>query len=74
MQKLAFQHAKPFQASDHFSSREMEIIQQICEGLTSQEIAEKLCISNKTVETHRFNIFQKANVKKYRRPHHMGDP
>ncbi len=45
------------------TTRELEIIRFICEGKTSREIAEKLCISIRTVETHRKNIFSKLDVK-----------
>jgi DNA-binding NarL/FixJ family response regulator len=63
MRKLAYQFSNYARGSETLTSRELEIIQLICQGFTSQEISEKLHISNKTVETHRFNIFQKANVK-----------
>ena len=35
----------------------------IAEGLSSQEIADKLFISLRTVETHRLNLNQKLDVK-----------
>jgi DNA-binding NarL/FixJ family response regulator len=63
IKKLAYQYASHAPGNETLTSRELEIIQLICRGFTSQEISEKLHISNKTVETHRFNIFQKANVK-----------
>jgi DNA-binding NarL/FixJ family response regulator len=43
--------------------RETEILQQIAEGKTSQEIAEILFISPRTVDTHRANLIQKLGVK-----------
>lgn len=45
------------------SRREKEILTLIAEELTSAEIAEKLFISLKTVESHRKNLFQKMNVR-----------
>jgi len=48
---------------DSLSGREVEVMQLICKGFTSQEISDKLCISNKTVETHRCNIFLKSGVR-----------
>ena len=63
MQKLAFQYMNKATGNDHLTSREIEIMMMICKGLTSQEISEQLYISNKTVETHRSNIFLKAGVK-----------
>lgn len=45
------------------TSREIEIVQLISEGLTSPEMAEKLFISPRTVETHRANLMKKMGVK-----------
>ena len=45
------------------SAREQEITELISEGLTTREIAERLCISTKTVETHRARIMEKLKVK-----------
>lgn len=45
------------------SNRELEIIQLISEELNNDEIAKKLAISKRTVETHRKNIFKKTKVK-----------
>ncbi|MBI5371222.1 MAG: response regulator transcription factor [Sphingobacteriales bacterium] len=44
------------------TKRELEIISMIREGLSSHDIAEKLSISQRTVEVHRYNIFKKLNV------------
>jgi DNA-binding NarL/FixJ family response regulator len=45
------------------TNREIEIIKLIAEGLTSQEMADKLFISPRTVETHRANLMKKVGVK-----------
>jgi DNA-binding NarL/FixJ family response regulator len=45
------------------TQREIEIIQLISEGLTSQEMADKLFISPRTVDTHRSNLLKKLGVK-----------
>lgn len=45
------------------TERECEIIRLIAEGLTNPEIAERLFLSNHTVNTHRKNIMTKLNVK-----------
>jgi DNA-binding NarL/FixJ family response regulator len=42
--------------------REKEILQLLSEGMTSQQIAGKLFLSNYTVDTHRKNMLQKFNV------------
>lgn len=46
----------------NISERELEIINCIAEGLSSKEIANKLCISPLTVKTHRKNIMSKLGV------------
>lgn len=45
------------------SSREMDVLQLIAQGLRTAEIADKLFISVRTVETHRQNILEKTQVK-----------
>jgi DNA-binding NarL/FixJ family response regulator len=45
------------------TEREIEIIKLITKELSSQEIAIKLFIAPKTVETHRHNILKKLGVK-----------
>lgn len=47
---------------DILSDREREILQLIAEGHTYDGIASILCISKKTVETHRANIMEKLNI------------
>ena len=48
--------------SVELSRREVEIVQLLCEGLSSKEIARRLHISAKTVENHRYNIYRKSEV------------
>lgn len=43
--------------------REIEIVKLIAEGLTSQQMADKLFISPRTVETHRANLMKKVGVR-----------
>jgi DNA-binding NarL/FixJ family response regulator len=45
------------------SRRELEVIQLIKSGLSSKEIAQKLDLSLKTVEVHRYNILKKLHLK-----------
>lgn len=47
----------------HLTQRELEIIKYIAEGLTAHQIADKLFISHRTVDTHRKNILQKLHLK-----------
>ena len=45
------------------SKREMEVLSLVADGLTNAEIAGKLFTSKRTIETHRQNIIDKAQVK-----------
>jgi two-component system, NarL family, response regulator NreC len=45
------------------SPREREVLQLLAEGKTTREIATLLCVSIKTVETHRQQIMGKLNVR-----------
>ena len=45
------------------SSREIEIIALVAEGLTNQEIAAQLTISKRTVDNHVSNVFTKTGSK-----------
>ena len=47
----------------HLTRREKEVLQLIVDELTTQQIANKLFISPKTVETHRLNLLLKLDVK-----------
>lgn len=44
------------------STREREILKLIAESFTSKEIADRLYISPRTVDTHRVNIMKKLNL------------
>lgn len=45
------------------TERELEVLELICRGQSSSEIAEQLCISIKTVNNHRFNLMKRTNTK-----------
>lgn len=45
------------------TQREREVLNLIIEELSNQEIADRLFISLRTVETHRYNLLQKLNAK-----------
>jgi DNA-binding NarL/FixJ family response regulator len=51
-------------SADELTAREREVLKLIAEGNTNQDIAELLCLSRKTVETHRGNIMEKLNLHK----------
>jgi len=46
------------------TAREREVLKLIAEGNTNQDIADLLCLSRKTVETHRSNIMDKLDMHK----------
>jgi DNA-binding NarL/FixJ family response regulator len=51
------------EAAVSLSPRELEILQLIAQEFSNQEIADKLFISERTVETHRKNLFFKTQSK-----------
>lgn len=46
------------------SKRELEVLQLMAEGLSNQEIAERLFVSLNTIKTHSSNLFEKLDVKR----------
>ncbi len=45
------------------TEREKQVLKLIVKEYSNPEVAEKLCISLRTVENHRYNLLQKLNVK-----------
>lgn len=63
--RLAFKHVtdtddSPFET---LSERELQVMLMITKGMKVQEIADKLCLSPKTVNSYRYRIFEKLSVK-----------
>lgn len=52
---------KPSEKSNGLTPRENEVLQLIAEGNTNQQIADILCISIKTVQSHRSNLMKKLD-------------
>ncbi|AJJ63461.1 two component system response regulator [Yersinia aldovae] len=52
------------ESAEILTPRERQILRLIADGYTNRLIGERLCISVKTVETHRLNIMRKLNVHK----------
>jgi two-component system response regulator NreC len=48
---------------DLMTARELEVLTLLAYGHTNAEIADKLCISERTVESHRTNIMNKLEIK-----------
>jgi DNA-binding NarL/FixJ family response regulator len=45
------------------SAREKEVFVLLADGFTVKEVAKRLCISPKTVESHKYNIMDKLDLK-----------
>ena len=55
---------KPVQSPiEKLSDRELEVLQLIGKGQTTAQIADKLCLSVKTIETYREHLKQKLSLK-----------
>jgi DNA-binding NarL/FixJ family response regulator len=46
------------------SKRELEVLQLMAEGLSNEEIAERLYVSLNTIKTHTSRVFEKLDVKR----------
>ena len=49
--------------SANLSKRELQVLDEICNGLSNQEIADNLFISKRTVDKHRANLLSKTGSK-----------
>ena len=65
LRKVLTKDEEPNQTAkaNRLSRRETEVLQLLSEGLTTNEIAEKLFTSKRTIETHRQNILEKTQTK-----------
>lgn len=52
-----------FDAYDGLTDREREVLQLAAEGLSNPDVAARLSISPRTVETHRANLMRKLGLK-----------
>ncbi len=52
----------PGHAGGKLTARESEIVQLLCDGLSSRQIAGQLHLAPKTIENHRYNIYRKCEV------------
>lgn len=56
------QTPEPIKAANPLTRREVEVLQKIAEGLSNQEIAKELCISEPTVRNHVNHILEKLHL------------
>ena len=47
---------------ERLSYRELEVLEMVCKGMSNQEVAKTLFLSEKTVKNHLTNIFRKIGV------------
>lgn len=57
--------SSPENPNDTLSQRELEVLKLYAEGMSNSEIAEKLFISVRTVESHKTHILQKTGLKSH---------
>ncbi|EJL68699.1 response regulator transcription factor [Chryseobacterium populi] len=50
-------------SKDDLTEREIDVLKLVCQQMSTKEIADSLCISPKTVETHKTNLMIKTCVK-----------
>ncbi len=62
-EQMLFNQTEPDRPHDVLTSREMEIFELLVRGKSVNEIADDLCISNKTVSTHKVHVLEKLNMK-----------
>ncbi len=60
LKRIDNDHASPM---DVLSNRELDVARCISEGMDASEIADKLQVSPKTVNSHRYRIFEKLKIK-----------
>ena len=46
-----------------FNEREIEVLKLVCQEYSNQEIADKICLSVRTVEGYRARLFEKTRSK-----------
>ena len=62
LDELAQRERRPEPAHSELTPREREVLVALSRGLTNEEIAKELVISQKTVKTHLGSIFGKLQV------------
>jgi two-component system response regulator DegU len=60
IKRMGFEH--DLVPGTNFTKREIEILKLVCKRKNSNEIAEELNLSNRTVEGHRYNIAKKSGI------------
>ena len=67
--KIILEINKPQRSGRHsanelqFSEREQEVLKHLCNGLSTNEIAEKMFLSTRTIESYRSKLLQRTGIK-----------
>lgn len=61
MSKIPVNHFVPIKSG--LSQREIEVLQLVAEGLTNEEMSEKLFLSKRTIEGHRSSLIEKTGAR-----------
>ena len=48
----------------NLSKREIEVVMLVLEGSTNREVADNLCVAEKTVKFHLTNVYKKLNISR----------
>ncbi len=48
----------------NLSKREVEVVMLVIKGLTNREVANELCVAEKTVKFHLTNVYKKMNISR----------
>lgn len=63
IQNFSKNNTQKIESNKNLSEREIEVLSYICKGLTTDEIAEILHLSPKTIKSHRANLLEKTACK-----------
>jgi DNA-binding NarL/FixJ family response regulator len=61
---MIMRKSKRNKRNSELTTRQLEVLVGICDGLTNKEIAEVLFISEKTVEKHRAGLYRKVGTSR----------
>ena len=55
-------NSRPQTSYDRLSAREREVLKLLAEGLSAKEIANRIGLSVKTVDVHKYNLMKKLDL------------
>lgn len=61
-ERMVFETTSTGAAHEGLTDRELQVLRMIAKGLRVNDIAEQLCISNKTVSTHKARLMEKIGA------------